>query len=364
MVGRGFTFDSSLLQRVSAADSADWILGSTTSNFSIDAWVNLTSSGTSQALVSQSEGNGDVNRWLFWVNNGTLQFEINVAGSGAPVDINSNIAVPAGDGKFHHVAVVRTGANYTFYLDKVAGTNVPDNTNTAIPDVNALLNIGSSSGDSNFVNGQMDEVEIFNNTAITTPQISAIFDAQDVGKVTFTVTNTNDSGAGSLRDAITKANASAVTTGREVIGFDIFGVTTISLASALPPVTGTTIIDGFTQVGSTPNSKGAGTGTGQGAGLDANNLLIELNAASSGAPDGLQIQGQNSVVRGLTIGGFGTGAGINVTGSGTHIEGNDIGADKSVLQLVKQVGVDFLAAGERILKPGNKPRASLFDSGF
>jgi hypothetical protein len=50
---------------------------------------------------------------------------------------------------------------------------------------------------------------------------------------TFTVLNTNDSGAGSLRQAITSANAAA---GADTIAFDIpgAGVHTITFASTLP----------------------------------------------------------------------------------------------------------------------------------
>ena len=53
---------------------------------------------------------------------------------------------------------------------------------------------------------------------------------------TFTVTNTNDTGAGSLRQAILDANAAG---GADTIGFNIFGsgVHTIAPATALPKIT-------------------------------------------------------------------------------------------------------------------------------
>jgi hypothetical protein len=61
---------------------------------------------------------------------------------------------------------------------------------------------------------------------------------------TFTVLNTNDSGAGSLRDAITQANANP---GTDAIAFDptVFSVpATISLVSALPAITDSLTITG------------------------------------------------------------------------------------------------------------------------
>ncbi|MCA8936032.1 MAG: hypothetical protein KDB68_07485, partial [Planctomycetes bacterium] len=58
-------------------------------------------------------------------------------------------------------------------------------------------------------------------------------------QTTFTVSNTNDSGTGSLRDAITQANA---TTGADTIQFGVTG--TITLTSALPVISENITIDG------------------------------------------------------------------------------------------------------------------------
>jgi len=68
---------------------------------------------------------------------------------------------------------------------------------------------------------------------------------------TFTVTNTADSGAGSLRQAITDANANG---GSDTIAFNIAGAGphTITIgATELPEITGPTVIDGTTQSGTT-----------------------------------------------------------------------------------------------------------------
>ena len=80
-----------------------------------------------------------------------------------------------------------------------------------------------------------------------------------ISAVTFTVTNTNDSGAGSLRQAILDANASA---GADDIVFAIPGpgVHTIVLASSLPPINEGVILDGYSQPGSSPNTLPANQG--------------------------------------------------------------------------------------------------------
>ena len=65
---------------------------------------------------------------------------------------------------------------------------------------------------------------------------------------TFTVINTNDSGAGSFRQAIIDANAAA---GADDIAFNIpgAGVHTIVPTSSLPAITGQVTINGCTQPG-------------------------------------------------------------------------------------------------------------------
>ena len=70
----------------------------------------------------------------------------------------------------------------------------------------------------------------------------------------FTVTNTNDSGSGSLRQAVIDANALA---GFDTISFNIGGgpgVKTINLASALPTITDQVTLDATTQAGWSPIS--------------------------------------------------------------------------------------------------------------
>src|SRR5437870_4922555 len=59
---------------------------------------------------------------------------------------------------------------------------------------------------------------------------------------TFTVTNTNDSGPGSLRQAVIDANAAA---GPDDIVFAVTPPATISLLSALPPITGALTLTGL-----------------------------------------------------------------------------------------------------------------------
>lgn len=114
---------------------------------------------------------------------------------------------------------------------------------------------------------------------------------------TYTVTNANDSGSGSLRQAILDANAHG---GADTIAFAIgSGAKTINLAKALPSLGDALTLDASTQPGY------------------AGKPLVTLNGAGAGAADGLKITGSGVHVRGLVINRFG-GSGILVLGKGSN----------------------------------------------
>src|SRR4030095_2886837 len=137
----------------------------------------------------------------------------------------------------------------------------------------------------------------------------------------FTVTNTNESGTGSLRQAITDAN----NMGGGTINFNIpgGGVHTISPLTVLPTITQTVTIDGYTQSGSSVNTNPPTMGLNT-------VLTIELSGVNSGANfSGLIINASNCIVRGLVINRF-VHDGIDINGnaaSGNVIEGNFIGTN-------------------------------------
>ena len=131
----------------------------------------------------------------------------------------------------------------------------------------------------------------------------------------FVVTNTNDAGGNSLREAITNANA---TPGKDRISFNIpgAGVHTITLNTALPTIVEPVSIDGSTQPGY--------------AGLP----VVEITGASIFSPPvsgpsgaGLTITAGDTLVRALAVNSF-NGPGVVLTGGGNNrIEGNIIGLD-------------------------------------
>jgi hypothetical protein len=132
---------------------------------------------------------------------------------------------------------------------------------------------------------------------------------------TYIVTNTNDTGVGSFRRAITDANANA---GLDRIVFNIPGGTvhTIMPLTTFPNITDSVIIDGSTQPGYVGKP------------------LIELNGSLAPVgTNGLVIKAGHSIVRGLVINRFiandvfsGMGIVLDQKG-GNIIEGNYIGTN-------------------------------------
>ena len=130
---------------------------------------------------------------------------------------------------------------------------------------------------------------------------------------TYAVTNIDDSGAGSLRQAILDANTNP---GLDAITFNIAGgsIHTIAPISVLPDITDVVVIDATSQPGyaGTPQIELNGTSVGN------NRAGLTLESGSGG-----------STIRGLAINRFG-GDGIHITrSSGNLIEHNFIGTDPS-----------------------------------
>jgi len=183
--------------------------------------------------------------------------------------------------------------------------------------------------------------------AITTPLSAA----------TFTVTNANDSGAGSLRQAILDGNA---TGGSDLVTFNIpgAGVHTIALSTELPTITEQLYLAGFSQPGSSPNTLNMD---------DDSVLLIEVRGDGS-MSRGLEfLSHPNSRIEGLILNGFDTGIVysnvVDATIIGSYIGTNAAGtADFDgvrngygifIDQFSSGVTIGFTAAGTRVLIGGH-----------
>jgi len=143
---------------------------------------------------------------------------------------------------------------------------------------------------------------------------------------TFTVTNTNDSGPGSLRQAILDANAGP---GADAIAFaipssdpncDASGVCTIQPLTNLPDLSETVTIDGSTQAGA------AAATPAQPTDIPPRQIQLRGVIDTDFSTSGLVVAANDCLIRGLAIGGFDYGIRVPFV-SGTTIAGCFIGTD-------------------------------------
>jgi len=167
--------------------------------------------------------------------------------------------------------------------------------------------------------------------------------AAPVAAATFTVTNTNDSGAGSLRDAITQANGNP---GADTIAFDIPGVSvhTIAPATSLPTITQALTIDGYSQPGASSNTDPIATNAV---------LLIELDGSIAGGT-GLHFtfSSSASTVQGLVLNRWS----LAIFAQGvTTIRGNFVGTDPTGSSArANERGID-MGASNAVVVGGTTP---------
>ncbi len=174
---------------------------------------------------------------------------------------------------------------------------------------------------------------------------------------TFIVTNTNDSGTGSLRQAILDSNntSNVLPSAPNQILFDITtpgsGPYTISPTTALPTITNPVTIDGYSQSGSQLNKTAAGLDEQE---TDVAVLQVQIDGSGAGASaNGLTIQSVGCTVDGLIITGF-SGAGLdllpgspdNASAIGDDIWGNFIGVSS------------FDTHSSSLVTPGSNPLAN------
>ena len=256
-------------------------------NFTIEAWIKRSSS----TIVTNSPVSGFAGGTFFAYGQNGYGFvieqvtnRIGLTNIGASA-VYSTATIT--DTNFHHVAVTKSGNQVTFYIDGVAGAPVTYNTTFSFT-TNAAIGARGDSDARNAFFGSIDELSIYNR-ALTAAEIQAIVAAGTAGKCTtftFTVTNANDSGAGSLRQAIIDANASG---GDDTIGFG-------SLFNTPQTITLTTGVLGIV------NDAGSLAITGPGANLltiNGNNQSAIFRIFSGGSSpitiSGMTVTGGNSV---------------------------------------------------------------------
>ncbi|WP_027002467.1 LamG-like jellyroll fold domain-containing protein [Hugenholtzia roseola] len=311
--------------------------------------------------------------------------------------------------QWYHIALVYNHPNVTIYVNGTPiGTQafVSPASGNATFNSNIPLYVGGQYAPSwasdTYIKGQVDEVRIFTSvrsgaeiaadmTSTTPDGAYSYFDfnigtgqvlanagtsalAGEMGQTNaadtsdplwaLRVKNTNDAGAESLREVITQANGLA---GKNYVDFSIGNdpaiVQTISLSSfaTITANTNPVWIDGFSQIGSSPNTQAIGNdaqmriviersaGSFTGIQLSSNQNLLQGIAINSHFNSAINITGDNNQVSGCFIGTDATGTaaagasntnGIGVSGSNNTIGGLNL-ADRMLLSGHDGRGVDI-----------------------
>src|SRR5258708_5783313 len=170
---------------------------------------------------------------------------------------------------------------------------------------------------------------------------------------TFVVTTLQDSGPGSLREAIMAVNTnSAGLTNLILFQIAQFSntVNTIILSNYLPAITNPVFIDGYSQSNASPNTVIVG---------DNAVLLVELNGSQVTDPlhtFGLDLVGGSNTIRGLVINRFTSpnptnpAAAIRIQSSANDIVGNFLGTHASgAIRLANQDGLLMVGANSNTI---------------
>jgi hypothetical protein len=266
--------------------------------------------GSKPESVAVGDFNGDGKQDVATANSGTNNVSILVGDGSGAVAIFNPIGVGTtpfsvvvgdfdGDGK-QDLAVANSGSDNVSIINGDGAGGFGAATNFAVGSQPRSVAVGDFNGD-----GKQDIATANSGSGDATILVRECPAAPN----TFVANNTNDSGAGSLRQTILDANA---TPGTQTVVFQILGagVHTISPTSALPDITDRIIIDGFTQPGF------AGT------------PVVEINGAGAGmVTAGLNVVSGGSTIQGLTINNF-NGHGIRLgTSGGNTVRGNLIGTN-------------------------------------
>ncbi len=156
--GRAYSFDG-VSSNINCGNPAGNILD-IGEHATVSLWCRFAADpAAGPAFISKDEGSGETNKWIFWYNGTTLGWHVN--------DINSLEWVAATEawtpspGTWYHVAVVKSGLEYKFYVN---GLPLGETAwgSVAVPVVGSSLLIGNTSESyPNGFNGAIDDVRIY-----------------------------------------------------------------------------------------------------------------------------------------------------------------------------------------------------------
>lgn len=162
-----------------------------TGDFAIDLWVNFIDPSGEQVLIEKwIQGDGYIDGWtLTKLENQVLRLAVDI-GDGNEADLDSE-ELAIHPGLWYHFAATRKGSVVTLFMN---GAAIAQNDEMGASNLNspASLKFGHRGGPDDtpgsidergfYLNGRVDEVEIFVGTALSEEQVMALYAAGSGGK--------------------------------------------------------------------------------------------------------------------------------------------------------------------------------------
>jgi hypothetical protein len=127
-------------------------------NFTIEAWVYITGSGSFQTLIAKGVGYNNQASYRINVDGGVWRYYL--SGDGATWSIANNVSMgnSAGLNTWQHIALVRNGNTFTPYVNGVAGTTTTSS--SALFNSNKPFTVGADDGASLLLQGYVQDVRV------------------------------------------------------------------------------------------------------------------------------------------------------------------------------------------------------------
>jgi hypothetical protein len=176
-------------QYTKAADSTDWHIGT---NYSISMWVKWTAfpgAGDTEVLIGQASNSGGLNRWILYAG-GTQGIAVYAADTGELINFTQGDSTGWSAGTMYHIMLVKNGSSWGIYRNNTLVASTTDT--SSLPDLGQELWIGAQNEDAgrSYVNGQIDEVLILKDHALTSDERAALYNS---GTGAFYDTSVNNS---------------------------------------------------------------------------------------------------------------------------------------------------------------------------
>ncbi len=276
-----------------------------TSNFTVEAWIKTTSTGNG-SIVSKRTATTYGNYFrLTATASGKASLEINESSAANYTFITGNTTI--NDGKWHHVAAVRTATQLLLYVDGVSDATAK--TLNGNPNINnaSTFSIGRFLDDvataKELFNGNIDEVKVYNtNLSAANIQVDMVSTSSSVPVSLQAYYNfDNGTAAGTNTGLITLIDQTANTNNGTLNNFALTGSTSNWVESYAMAVSATTAATSVLTTSFTANWTAPAIGT-------VDNYLLDVSTnpnfgtVITGSPFTIAYPGLSQSVTGLTAG--------------------------------------------------------------